>query len=75
MKVALMKHLQASVMIHLVYAVGFRENSIQDLNPAFCYAFFTYQPPPKNPVSYPCAGEMFENACAGIPKMPLTVSV
>lgn len=41
-----MKHLQASVMIHLVYAVGFRENSIQDLNPAVCYVFFTYQPPP-----------------------------
>lgn len=47
MKVELMKHLQTSVMIHLVYAVGFRENSIQNLDPVFCYVFFTYQPPQK----------------------------
>lgn len=75
MKVALVKHLQASVMIHLVYAVGFRENSIQNLNPVFLLCFPHLPTPWKYPVSYPCAVEMFENACAGIPKMPLTVSV
>lgn len=33
MKVALMKHIQTSVMFYVVHAVGFRKNSMQNLNP------------------------------------------